>query len=59
MAHTGLLEVHGDSRHPQTNLNSKPLTRKNQSGSNDRCRKLNLYAAQLKTSRDISWLFDS
>jgi hypothetical protein len=56
MARRGLLEVHGDFRHPQTNLNSKPLTEKNQSGSNNRYRKLNLYAAQLQTSRDISWL---
>jgi hypothetical protein len=41
MAHTGLREVLGDFRLPQTNNNCKPLTKKNQRGPNDRSRKLN------------------
>jgi hypothetical protein len=40
MARTGLLEVHGDFRHLQTNINCRPLTKGNQRGSNDRFLKL-------------------
>jgi hypothetical protein len=43
MGQTGLLEVHGDFRHPQTDLNPKPLTRKNQSRSDRIVLGLNFY----------------
>jgi hypothetical protein len=56
MTHTGLLEVHGDFRHPQTNLNPKPLTRKKSTRLQRSLLKIKLYAAQRKMSRDVSWV---